>query len=243
MQITFAGSGAPSGPSTVRYELAWAFPQPEFRKSREVNKITWWLDASCPNEQVACARLKEIQEAIVKRQGSLAVYEVHYDESNRIVSERVLARCGAERPPFRYEVLIPTAQLKAIFTNVSDPSSGKKGRKKSEGMRRMVAALVLAGGFGATIGTAVFFAGTSWREADERKLADRAMQAERFRNEPGQILMPRGDAMCDRLLFDNNAGGVRIDAAVPCGSKTTKVVNDKATDFSASWRGGQGTKP
>lgn len=236
MRITFAGNGSDSSASILRYEVAWCFPQPEFRRTKESPRVTWWLDLSTPNEQAANARLQEIQAAVSKNKGSIAIYEVQYDNANRIMSERIIARAGGERPPFRFDVQLPASQLKTAFAELVNPPSIKQTRRKSDGPHRLLTSLMIAGGFAAVFGVAVFFAGNSLREASERDTLDKTIAAERLRNEPGRILVPRRDSLCDRLLFDNNGGGMRVDGAVPCGGQKASKVND-ANSFSASWRG------
>jgi hypothetical protein len=86
------------------------------------------------------------------------------------------------------------------------------------------------------IGFAVFFAGTNIQEAADRARAHQVAEAERIRTEPGTILVPRGHLMCDRLLFDNQAGSVTMEGMVRCVPETHRR---SATTFIQTWSGGK----
>jgi hypothetical protein len=231
MRVTFGSNDGEPAPTAVRYDVAWCVSTPEFRAQGK--KVCWWFDLAFPTEAQAAARLQELQAAIAEHKGNLAIYEVHHDK-NRIVSERVLARTGGERPPFRSEVQIPAAKLKSAFDEMMRPKSRKSTGRRSAASR-VGLTLGIAASFSAMIGVAVFFAGTSMREAAERVSAKQTIEAERLRSEPGRILVPRGNAMCDRLLFDNQAGGVKVEGSVPCTPE--RAPKPEPTTFTSTWPG------
>jgi hypothetical protein len=231
MRVTFGRNEGDPAPTAVRFDVAWCVATPEFRAQGK--KVCWWFDLAFPTEALAAARLQELQFAISENKGNLAIYEVHHDK-NRIVSERILARTGGERPPFRSEVQIPPAKLKSAFDEMLRPKSRKSGTRRSVGSR-IGLTLGIAAGFSAMIGLAVFFAGTSMREAAERMSAKQTMEAERFRSEPGRILVPRGNQMCDKLLFDNQAGGMKVEGSVPCVPE--RAPKAEPTTFTSTWPG------
>lgn len=231
MRVNFGRNDGDPAPTAVRYDVAWCVATPEFRA--QCKKVCWWFDLAFPTEALAAARLQELQGAIAENKGNLAIYEIHHDK-NRIVAERILARTGGERPPFRSEVQIPQPKLKAAFDAMVNPPARTSAPRKSSGSR-IGLTLGLAAGFSAMIGLAVFFAGTSMREAAERVSAQQTVEAERLRNEPGRILVPRGNAMCDRLLFDNKAGGMKVDASVPCTPE--RAAKPEPTTFTSNWPG------
>jgi hypothetical protein len=231
MRVNFGRNEGDPAPTAVRYDVAWCVATPEFRAQGK--KVCWWFDLAFPTEALAAARLQELQGAIAENKGNLAIYEVHHDK-NRIVAERVLARTGGERPPFRSEVQVPPAKLKAAFDTMINPPAKKSGARRS-GASRIGLTLGLAAGFSAMIGLAVFFAGQSMRETAERVSAQQTAEAERLRNEPGRILVPRGNAMCDKLLFDNKAGGMKVEGAVPCTPERTPKA--EPTTFTSTWPG------
>ncbi len=231
MRITFGGNsdGSPA-PTSIRYDVAWCVATPEFRQQGK--KVAWWVDLAFPTEALASARLKELQAPIAENTGNLAIYEIHHDKNNRIVSERIIARTGGERPPFRAEVQVPAPALKSAFEDMLRPRAKRNAaRKKSSGVGLT---LGIAAGFSAIIGVAVFFAGTSMREAADRVLAQQSAEAERTRSAPGRILVPRGNEMCDRLLFDNKAGGVMVEGSVRCMPDSKPK---EAASFTQTWPG------
>lgn len=228
MRINFGTNDGELAPTAVRYDVAWCVIQPEFRAQSK--KICWWLDSSFPVEAAASARLKELQGTLTQNNGNLAIYEVQHDGS-RIVSERIIARTGGERPPFRSDVQVPGTQLRAAFDEMVRPHARKAPRKPRS---RVALTLAIAAGFSCVIGLAVFFAGTNIRDAADRAIANRVADAERQRNEPGKILLPRGNSMCDRLLFDNQAGGVKAEGAVRCFPEPSKP---QAETFTSTWPG------
>jgi hypothetical protein len=130
-------------------------------------------------------------------------------------------------------VQIPPLKLKGAFDEMFRPQSRKGAARKSSA--RIGLTLGIAAGFAAMIGLAVFFAGTSMREAAERMSAKQTVEAERLRNEPGRILVPRGNSMCDRLLFDNQAGGMKVEGSVPCTPERTPKA--EPTTFTSTWPG------
>jgi hypothetical protein len=230
MRVTFGRNDGDPSPTSVRYDVAWCVAAPEFRAQGK--KICWWFDLAFPTEALAAARLQELQGPIAENKGNLAIYEIHHDKANRIVSERIIARTGGERPPFRSEVQNPSATLKDAFDEMLRPPTRSAPRKRQSS--RVGLTLGIAAGFSAMIGLAVFFAGTSMREASERMSAKQTMEAERIRSEPGRILVPRGNAMCDRLLFDNQAGGMKVEGSGPCAPERAKP---EAASFTSTWRG------
>ncbi len=233
MRISFGKTENELEPTVLRYDVAWCIAAPEFRQQSK--KICWWLDLCYTNDVAASARLKELQGPISQNNGNLAIYEVHCDKTNRIVSERVIARTGGERPPFRSEVQVPGAQLKAAFEEMVRPPAQRPALRKNQRPKRIGLTLSLAAGFSAMIGIAVFFAGTSLRDAAERTSANLTVEAERLRTEPGRILVPRGDSLCDRLLFDNQAGGMKVEGSVPCTQQ--RGGKPEAATFTSNWPG------
>jgi len=229
MRINFGTNDGELAPTAVRYDVAWCVIQPEFRAQSK--KICWWLDSSFPIEAAAAARLKELQGPLTQNNGNLAIYEVQHDNTNRIVSERIVARTGGERPPFRCDVQPPGLQLKAAFDELVRPHVRKAPRKAQS---RVGLTLAIAAGFSCAIGLAVFFAGTNIRDAADRTHASQVAEAERQRTEPGRILVPRGNSMCDKLLFDNQAGGVKVEGAVRCVPEPSKP---QAATFTSTWPG------
>jgi hypothetical protein len=229
MRVSFGRNDGEPLPTSVRYDVAWCVATPEFRAQGK--KICWWFDLAFPTEALAAARLQELQNPIAENKGNLAIYEIHHDKTNRIVSERIVARTGGERPPFRSEVQIPAAALKSAFDEMLRPRQRSAPRKPQS---RAGLTLGIAAGFSAMIGIAVFFAGTSMREAAERMSAQKTVEAERLRSEPGRILVPRGGSMCDRLLFDNQAGGMKVEGSGPCVQERSKP---EAASFTSTWPG------
>lgn len=227
MRITYGTSDSQLTATGVRYDVTWCITQPQFRVQSK--KTCWWFDSAYSSEVAASVRLKELQGPLTENHGSVAIYEVQHDDSNRIVSERIVARAGGDRPPFRSEVQIPGAKLKAAFDELVRPRPRKVVRKSQS---RVGVTLAMAAGFSCAIGLAVFFAGTNIREGAERALARQVAEAERIRTEPGKILVPRGDSMCDRLLFDNQAGGVKIEGVVRCVPEAQKPA---VVTFTSGW--------
>lgn len=232
MRVIFGSQDGEPSPTSVRYDVAWCVAAPAFRAQGK--KICWWFDLAFPTEALAAARLQELQEPIADNKGNLAIYEVHHDKANRIVSERVVARTGGERPPFRSEVQIPSPQLKTAFEEMQRPRASRPAPRKSRSTGAGLA-LGVAAGFAAMIGVAVFFAGTSMREASERLSAQQALDAERARSEPGRILVPRGNSMCDKLLFDNKGGAMTVEGSVRCVPESKPKA--EAATFTQTWPG------
>ncbi len=237
MRITYGANAAP--PSITRFEVAWSFPHAEFGPGKDCKKLSWWLDSVHPNEHSGRSRLKEIENAVCKNRGNVAVYRLDYDERNRIVSEQVVANRGGERPPFRSDVGHPSPQLKAAFAQLVRPQSIRKLAARSRSRRRIVASIFIAGGFAAVLGLAVLTAGNAWWQSPERGMPDRVkVEADRIRNRAAEILLPRpNSSMCDRLLFDNGSGRMRAVEALPCGRGAAPKAGERVNAFKDSWRG------
>src|SRR5258708_23067456 len=165
MQITL-GAGAAS---TIRYEVAWSMPQPEFDRAKGASQTSWWLDSAFANEQSARARLKQVEGAVCANRGSVAVYEVAYDGKNRVVFDRVAAQCGDERPPSRSKVQTPAAPLKTPFAKLVATPPGRRP-SKSKNTFQKAASLLVATGFVAAMSAALFFGGMSWWQAPAHEM-------------------------------------------------------------------------
>ena len=237
MHVTFGSAAA----SVTRYEMAWSVPHSEPGAGKESN--IWWLESHYANGPSACNRLREIQEAVCAQRGSAAVYEVNYDNNGRIISERVVAHCGSERPPLRSNVRVANKQLRAAFARLAGASSARPRKHKSATLRRVAVSLMVMAGFAGAAYAAVGFAGTPlWQTSAGSAAAPKVdANAGRKKNE-GQILVPRANSeICDRYMFDNSNGAMRPVEALPCDQrdprKATATTAEQTTSFTSGWRG------
>jgi hypothetical protein len=221
------GTAAGSAP---RYEMAWSLPHFE---------AAWWYESQYANEQVACNRLREIQGIMSAQRGSAAVYEVQYGDGGKVLSERVVAQCGNDRPPPRGNIRPSSPQLRAAFAQLTGDWSARQPKRKAGRAYRTAASLMAMACLSAMMFGAAFFAAKySWQvpargETTATTGADRKVH--------GQVLVPRvGSQICDRFLFDNNSGLMKTLESQPCDQKNSPAnLAEQANSFAAGWRGGK----
>jgi hypothetical protein len=232
MRISF-GKAAPAG---SRYEIAWSLPPPP--SAGKVLKTNWWLESVHAADAAAVTRFEEVRQGVCAQGGSAALYQVTYDENKRIVSERVVARRGAELPPLRVQVQAPDAQLKIAVADLL--GSGVKPWAKNKGKRGGRAAVYVVAAFVLVTGMAAFFGASSWQMPNFARGPAPTVPKHDPRAE-GQILVQRPySSTCERYVFDNRGGGTNFADVVPCeDGKPSSHRPGAVTSFTTGLRGGR----
>jgi hypothetical protein len=115
-------------------------------------------------------------------------------------------------------------------------------KRKSSGWGMVFGSLIFVTGFGAAMYAAVVLAVSPGRPLPTNGSAAAAspkIDPDVVAKRQGQVLVPRTNSqICDRFLFDNNSGIMKMLESQPCDQRNSPAnLAEQANSFSSGWRG------